>query len=133
MFSQLDREPLAKVQSKLETELHLFHKIFVTPYADNTVILSETKEGMWKALDILQLYCELRQPSKCKGNDICKQKAGDVFDFKLNGETPEIVDKYIYLGVVSFVDTRNRLTEQAQKSLLSIYKLFRKSYKLICN
>ena len=45
-FRQLDGEPLEIIQEKLENELHIFYKFFVILYADDTVILSETKEGM---------------------------------------------------------------------------------------
>ena len=48
-FKQLDGEPLKIIQEKLENELHIFYKIFVILYADDTVILSETKEGMQQA------------------------------------------------------------------------------------
>ena len=58
-FRQLDGVPLKIIQEKLENELHIFHKIFVILYADDTVILSETKEGMQQALDIFESYCEI--------------------------------------------------------------------------
>ena len=58
-FRQLDGEPLKIIQEKLENELHIFYKIFVILYADDTVILSETKEGMQQALDIFESYCEI--------------------------------------------------------------------------
>jgi hypothetical protein len=44
-FRQLDGEPLKIIQEKLENELHIFYEIFVILYADDTVILSETKSG----------------------------------------------------------------------------------------
>jgi hypothetical protein len=47
------------IQEKLENELHIFYKICVILYADDTVILSETKEGMQQALDIFESYCEI--------------------------------------------------------------------------
>ena len=58
-FSQLDGIPLKQIKEKLQNELHIFYKLFVVLYADDTVILSETKEGMQKSLDIFQSYCEL--------------------------------------------------------------------------
>jgi hypothetical protein len=58
-FRQLDGEPLKIIQEKLENELHIFYKIFVILYGDDTVILSETKEGMQQALDIFESYCEI--------------------------------------------------------------------------
>lgn len=58
-FNHHDGEPLAKVRDKLETELHIFYKILVILYADDIVILSETKGGMLN--DIFQTYCKLWQ------------------------------------------------------------------------
>jgi hypothetical protein len=51
-FRQLDGEPLKIIQEKLENELQIFYNFFVILYADDTVILSETKESMQQALDI---------------------------------------------------------------------------------
>jgi hypothetical protein len=48
-FRQLDGEPLKIIQEKLENELHIFYKFFVILYADDTVILSETK-GRFKLI-----------------------------------------------------------------------------------
>jgi hypothetical protein len=59
LFRQLDGELLKIIQEKLENELHIFYKYFVILYADDTVILSETKEGMQQALDIFESYCEI--------------------------------------------------------------------------
>ena len=58
-FRQLDGEPLKIIQEKLENELHIFYNFFVILYADDTVILSEIKEGMQQALDIFECYCEI--------------------------------------------------------------------------
>jgi hypothetical protein len=59
LFRQLDGELLKIIQEKLENELHIFYKYFVILHADDTVILSETKEGMQQALDIFESYCEI--------------------------------------------------------------------------
>jgi hypothetical protein len=39
--------------------VHIFYKIFVVLYADDTVILSETKADMQQALDIFESSCEI--------------------------------------------------------------------------
>ena len=48
-FRQLDGELLKIIQEKLQNELHIFYTFFVILYADDTVILSEAKEGMQQA------------------------------------------------------------------------------------
>ena len=37
----------------------MYYKLFVILYADDTVILSENKDGLQKALDIFESYCEI--------------------------------------------------------------------------
>jgi hypothetical protein len=37
----------------------VYYKLFVILYADDTVILSENKDGLQKALDIVESYCEI--------------------------------------------------------------------------
>ena len=39
--------------------MNIFYKKKNILYADDTVILSETKEGMQQALDIFESYCEI--------------------------------------------------------------------------
>ena len=61
-FRQLDGEPLKIIQENLENELHIFYNLFVILYADDTVILSETKERLKEALNIFESYCEIWRP-----------------------------------------------------------------------
>ena len=44
---------------KKNTQFRIMFELFVKLYADDTVLLSETKEGMQQSLDIFQLYCDL--------------------------------------------------------------------------
>ena len=45
-FCQLGGIPLENIRDKLESELHVYYKLFVILYADDTVILSESKDGL---------------------------------------------------------------------------------------
>ena len=103
-FRQLDGEPLKIIQEKLENELHIFYKIFVILYADDTVILSETKEGMQQALDIFESYCEIWRlqvnVAKTKVMIFRKRKTAQDPKFILHGQTLDIVDTYSYLGII---------------------------------
>ena len=58
-FCQLGGIPLENIRDKLESELHVYYKLFAILYADDTVILSESKDGLQKALDIVESYCEI--------------------------------------------------------------------------
>ena len=131
-FCSLDGLPLEKIREKLENKLDIFYKIFAILYADDTVILSETEEGMQQSLDIFQSYCELWKlninVNKTKVMIFSKRKCKREYNFTLQGEILEIVDMYSYLGVIfkyngTFVETKKGLTNQAQKALFCIYKL----------
>ena len=61
----------------------------------------------------------------------CKNKFRHQFDFILQGQALEIVDTYLYLGVIfkyngTFLETKKKLVEQAEKALYCVYKLVRK-------
>ena len=133
-FSQLDGVPLETIKDKLENELHIFYKIFLILYADDTVILAETSDGLQRRLDIFQSYCNIWKlqinVEKTKVMIFSKRKSRQDLNFTVNGENIEIVDTYSYLGVIfkyngTFIETRKKLIEQAQKALYSIYKLIR--------
>ena len=69
--------PLENIRDKLESELHVYYKLFVMLYADDTfVILSESKDGLQKALDIFESYCEIwkLQVNVNKVMIFCKKK-----------------------------------------------------------
>ena len=133
-FCQLDGIPLEKLKEKLESELHIFYKIFVILYADDTVILAESKEGLQKALDIFESYCNTWKlqvnVNKTKVIIFCKRKVKQDIYFTIQGQVLDIVDTYSYLGVIfkyngTFLETRKKLLEQAEKALFPIYKLIR--------
>ena len=126
--------PLEIEKEKLEANLHIFIEIFVLWYADDTVILSESKEGMQSVLNIFQSYCDKWKltvnVNKTKVLVFSKRKCQQNFNFTLNGEKLDVIDSYTYLGITfkcngSFVDARKRFVEQDQKSLFAIYKKIR--------
>ena len=66
--------------------------------------MSESKDGLQKALDIFESYCEIWKlqvnVNKTKVMIFCKNKFRRQFDFILQGQVLEIVDTYSYLGVI---------------------------------
>ena len=95
---------LELVLEKSLSELNIFIKLFVILYADDTVILAESVEGMQNALDIFQTYCEFWKLeiniAKTKMTIFSKRKMKQNFDFKLQGKNIEVVDTYLYLGLI---------------------------------
>ena len=81
----------------------MYHRLFAILYADDTAILSENKDGLQKALDIFESYCEIWKlkvnVNKTKVMIFCKKKFWHNFDFTLQEQLLEIIDTYSYLGV----------------------------------
>ena len=55
-FVEFDALPLETICDKIQDKLHIFIRLFILLYADDTVIFSESKEGMQKALDVYILH-----------------------------------------------------------------------------
>jgi hypothetical protein len=98
-------------------------------YADNTVIMSETEEGLQQALLDFEHYCDLWN---FKVNTqffffICsKRKYKAQRSFKLCDENIDIVDSYTYLGVVfnyngNYCTAKKWLIDQVNKALYALY------------
>ena len=133
-FRNLEGIPLESIKEKFNNELHIYFELFVILYADDTVILSETKEGMQHSLNIFQSYCDTWKlnvnVNKTKVMIFSKRKVKEKFIFKLQGEVVDIVDSFSYLGVVfkyngTYLDAKKKLVDQAQKALHFIYRCIR--------
>ncbi|XP_021350729.1 uncharacterized protein LOC110448677 [Mizuhopecten yessoensis] len=133
-FASLSCVPLENVRDKLYNELHIFVEIFVLLYADDSVLFSESPEGLQSALNVFQQYCKIWKlninVNKTKVMVFRKRKSKQQHVFVLQNEILEIVDNFTYLGITfnyngSFVNARRRLINQAQKSIFAIYKKIR--------
>lgn len=126
--------PLENLSEKIISELHIYIQLFVLLYADDTVIFSETPDGMQRSLNNFQQYCKLWKlevnVKKTKVMVFSKRKCRQQHSFVLNDQTLDIVDSFTYLGITfkfngSFVNARRGLIEQAQKSIFSIFRKIR--------
>ena len=95
--------------------------MFVILYADDIIILSESKENMQNSLDIFHSYCEMWNlqvnDNKTKVMIFSKRKVRQHIEFYLNGQKLEIVDTFTYLGVLikyngRFIETRKKRVVQ---------------------
>lgn len=105
-------------------------KTFLLLYADDTLLFSETYEGMQNLLNVFSDYCKLWKLevnlSKTKTVIFSKRKFRPPLRLKLDGKELEYTDCFSYLGVIfyyngSFVHTKKKLVEQAQKALYAVY------------
>ena len=99
-------------------------------YADDTIILADSKENLQLALNALKLYCDTWKLeincSKTKITIFSSRKANPSdFNFKYGNNTIEIVDWYKYLGVIlnyngSFNLAIENLRAQASRAMFSL-------------
>ena len=124
------------MSSDLDDTVYIYVKLFLLMYADDTVILSETSEGLQTALNLYSDYCAAWKlkinVSKTKVVVFAKGRPGN-FSFALNNENLEVVGEYKYLGVLfsrggSFYSTKKHLAGQAEKAM---YSLIKKSRSLL--
>jgi hypothetical protein len=98
-FKTLDGVPLEKLKERFYNELHILFELFIILYADDTVLMSETKEGMQQSLNIFQLYCDLWKLdvniNKTKVMVFSKKKNLN-YSFILQDKQLEVVEKFRY-------------------------------------
>ena len=110
-------------------------QIFLLLFADDTMLFSETPEGLQLLLDKLCGYCRKWGITINADNTVTMTfKQGsriDVHDFYYNDEVLKKVSKFTYLGVAlsangKFYQTQKSLSEQTTKALFSLNSLFEK-------
>ena len=125
---------LEHVSQLCQEHLFLYLKLFVILYADDTVIISETSDGLQRALSVFEEYCNMWKltvnTNKTKIVIFSKRKYKTNVNFKIYGNNIDVVDSYNYLGILfnyngTFCTARKRLLEQSNKALYALYKKIR--------
>ena len=111
-----------------------FFKLFLLLYADDTVIISETSDGLQKALNIFELYCkEFKLDvniNKTKIVIFSKGRKIKNLQFRFNNIPVEIVNEYKYLGIImsrngSYLKSLNHAAEQATRAMYGLFSKVR--------
>ena len=128
-------------------EMHFLHEncpsvdiqlinLFLLMYADDTVIMSETREGLQNMLDALVSYTKkwnltvnidktkimvFRNGKKLRDDEI----------WTYDGKRVDTVDQFNYLGILlnyngKFLQTQRHMAQQGQKALFTIYSTLNK-------
>ena len=88
-FIQNDVNCLEKVNIAFQDELEMYMKIFVLLYADDTILLSESEEGLKNILSAFETYCTVWKLSvnfnKTKIVIFSKRKPKTTYEFKMLG------------------------------------------------
>ena len=120
----------------ISDEMHVYLKLHILLYADDTIIFSNDKENFQKALDNFHEYCNIwkLKVNLTKTNVIVfNSRTNRNMSFTLVGQTITLSDMYKYLGVIfsksgSFLKTRKHIVEQAKKAM---HLLFVRSNNLV--
>lgn len=130
-FEQNNIQNLECITSTCNEALGEYIKLFVMLYADDTIIMSETKEGMQNALNVFEHYCQMWKlevnVEKTKIIVFSKRKVKQNMNFHISGKSIEIVNSYTYLGTIfnyngNFCSARKKIVDQAQKALFAMYR-----------
>jgi hypothetical protein len=117
---------LQTIDNLFDEYLNILMKTFLLLSADDTLLFSETYEGMQNLLDYCKLWKLEVNLSKTKTVIFSRRKFRPPLRLKLDGKELEYADCFSYLGVIfyyngSFVHTKKKLVEQAQKALYTVY------------
>lgn len=102
-------------------------------YADDIVLMSRSRHGLQQCLDGLQDYCNKWKLKvnidKTKVMIFNTSKKADQTLFTLNGTKIEIVNTYIYLGIMfqqsgTFTSAKKHLSTKAAKAYYLLSKQF---------
>lgn len=115
----------------LDDQLHVYLKVLILLYADDTVILSDNNNDLQEALNIFEQYCEEWKLTvnieKTKVLIFANGRLSKHDKFFFKGKTLEIVAEYKYLGIFfsrsgSFMKTKKYLSKQANKAMFSLLR-----------
>ena len=103
-------------------------KLYVLLYADDTVVLAESDYALQMALNAAYSYCKKWKLTvnvdKTKIVIFSRGRVTKHFDFTFNGERVDVVDEYIYLGVLFnynglYAKAISKQISQARKAMFS--------------
>jgi hypothetical protein len=133
-FSENNISDLKQISKKCQDTIVCYLKIFIILYADDTVILSESAEGLQEEISAFQEYCNIWKltvnTNKTKGVVYSKKKYKTNVVFKIYGQAIDLQDSYSYQGVIfnyngNFCTAPKKLLDQAYKALYALYRKMR--------
>ena len=111
-------------------EILTYLKLYILLYADDTIIMAENPYQLQLALNALNEYCQTWKLkiniSKTKIIRFAQKRSPNFnYDFWINGEKVELVEKYVYLGTTisfngKFKGAMDKQITQANRALFAI-------------
>ena len=122
---------LENLNNDVRDTLGIYFKLFILLYADDTVLISETEEGLQTSLNIFSEYCKtwkLKVNAEKTKVVVFSKGRQTNYNFKYDSHDVEVVDEFLYLGVIfnrkgGFASTIKR---NAQKGLKAVYEILKK-------
>ena len=118
-----------------EDQVITYFKLFLLLYADDTVIISETCDGLQEALNIFETYCKnfklCVNINKTKVVIFSKGRQNKDLQFRFNDFDIELLNEYKYLGIFlsrsgSYLKTLNHISEQATRAMYGLFSKVRR-------
>ena len=123
--SYLSTHGAVGVELNNHTDITPWLKLLIMLYADDTILVSDTKEDFQKSLNLFNQYCNdwhLKVNINKTKVVVFGARQTQNFDFKLGNQTLEITKQYHYLGLTfssngSFLEARKHVVRQGKKAL----------------
>ena len=125
--------PLNIELASLDSNLSDYIKLFLLLYADDTILFSDSRDGLQKALDVLYSYCiewKLEvNPTKTKVIVFNKRK-NPRDTFRYGNNNLDTVNSFSYLGIEfsrtgTFHKSKKRTFDKAQKAIFVLMQIAR--------
>lgn len=122
-----------------DDDVEVFIKLYCLLYADDTLLLAETKEDLQDALNATMTYCknwDLQiNEKKTKVMVFSRGRIRKIPQFVLDGENLDVVNEFTYLGIIftnngSFKKT---IANNVTKAKRAMFKLLNNAKKLDLN
>ena len=131
----LNIKGIDSISRDIENELMVYFKILILLYADDTILLSESRDDLQIMLNEFSTYCKKWKlkinVQKTKILIFSKGRIPKNLKFHIDNNEIEIVKDYKYLGIFfarsgSFLTTRKYLQEKATKAMYGLLQKCRK-------
>lgn len=124
---------LQNIENAIEDELMVYVKMLILLYADDTVLLAESSEGLQNALNAFHTYCkQWKLNVNVEKTKILIFSKGPLIkkEFHYNNNGIENVKEFKYLGIIltrggTFCKAKKHLSEQAQKAMYGVIRKIR--------
>ena len=108
-------------------DIDVFFKLYLLLYADDTVILAESKDELQAALNAMYLCCKSWDlevnPSKTKITIFCNRKFQHIYVFSYNNQVLNIDENFVYLGIMFSYNDLSEFIAHAYNGLVDVSEM----------